>query len=235
MKHTSTRLLAISIGVVSIGAASPREELASPDPTVRYAAAAAQRRFFKSSPKSKWTPIIAKISNGQSEDQIQETLRPINATLEGSSGMGASDAEGHLYSTQEHSYRLDEAWVLQCHFLNDKLASRKLAFAPKVVEVDPPKNFTGRWVTYLINGQKCKEDDYINGRRHGLRIINYYDGSRLVQEYQNDMPDGEERYFYPSGISKESYRLQLDTQLPKLTTIEDAEQAGGCDGEKPPS
>lgn len=213
MKPDSTLLLPLTILASSFAMASPIEDLTSPNQAVRDKAAAELRITFKSTPKSKWTPLIAKIANFQSEDEVTETLRTMNATLEATSGYGegvvSANASGHPYRIKETGYRLDGSWILRCRFVNDKLAEHKLVLAPKAVALDPPKDFTGRWVTYRIDGQKCTEEDYIRGRRHGDRIVYYYDGSKLEEHYQDDMPDGEELYYYPSGKIAQKSRHKM--------------------------
>lgn len=94
MKLESTLLPALTILVSSYAMAPPIEDLASSDQAVRDRAAAELRVTFKSVPESEWTPIITKIVKGQSEDEILETLRPINATQESVSAYGGGVSEG---------------------------------------------------------------------------------------------------------------------------------------------
>jgi antitoxin component YwqK of YwqJK toxin-antitoxin module len=119
--------------------------------------------------------------------------------------------EGGAGSGQSHSmsYRLDNEWILTCWFQNegDILIERELSHALKHIWVNPPKGFTGKWITFFVNGQKSHEINYRNGKYFGELISYHSDGSRnFVQHYTEKGADGADTGYYPSG--KIAYRAQ---------------------------
>ncbi len=162
---------------VSSDARSPIDDLASPNQAVRDKAAEVLRATFKSTPESKWAPTIEKITKGQSKKEVQELLRPLNATWEVSMGTGQTHSE---------VYRLDSEWLLSCGFHNtgDTLIDRKLTRSLKHIWVAPPNTYTGVWTAYFVNGQKSHVVNYKNGKYFGEFISYHWDGStRSVQHY----------------------------------------------------
>ena len=189
--------------------ASPVEDLASPDQAVRDRAAAELRTTFKSTPESKWTPVLAKIQEGQSQDDVEKELRAIQAINE-------SAANRNEYS--EYVYRLDDEWIFVCRFVDNKLTRRELERWPRSPLLIPPGDFTGRWVLYYINGQKCEECDYKNGRKDGECITYYWDGSKhSVEHYQDGLMQGDDMAFYPSGAIAHKGRRDRDKAVGTYT------------------
>lgn len=117
---------------------------------MRDQAAAALRISFKSEPESAWTPVVERITKGQSKTEIMELLQPFHVTSEGGGGSGQSYSE---------SFRLDDQWVLNCHFYNqgDILISRSLSQSIRHAWVKPSDHHTGRWATYYVNGYMSHE------------------------------------------------------------------------------
>ena len=162
---------------VSSDARSPIDDLASPNQTVRDKAAEVLRATFKSTPESKWTPTLEKITKGQSKKEVEEVLRPLNAKWEVSMGTGQTHSE---------VYRLDNEWLLHCGFHNngDILIDRSLTRSVKHIWVAPPKMYTGVWTAYFINGQKSHVANYKDGKFFGEFVSYHWDGSkRSVQHY----------------------------------------------------
>jgi hypothetical protein len=200
MKPVSILLLALATLMWSFAMASPIEDLASPNQEIRDKAAAEQRIKFQSTPESKWTPIIDKIAKGQSKKEIQELLLPFKVTEQGGAGSGQS------HST---SFRLDDEWILICYLYNDGdiLISRKLTQSIRQVGLLPPKNFTGQWVLYYVNGNKSHVINMKDGRYFGEFISYHSNGSKAyVQHYTEKGIDGDDTGYHPSG--KVAYRGQ---------------------------
>ena len=173
--------------------ASPLDDLASPDQAIRDKAAAGQRVVYREVPQSKWQPIIDTIKKGQTKTEVFALLQPFNSTSQGGFGGGGSYSE---------SYRLDNDWMLTCWYENrgDILIDRKLNHSIKQVWVEPPKDFTGKWITYFVNGQKSDETNYQHGKFIG-EFISYHDnGVRcVVQHYENGEAIGDDTGYHPSG------------------------------------
>ena len=198
--------LAFGIMFFSMATASPIDDLASSQQLVRDKAAAVLRATFTGTPEAKWTPTVEKIKKGQTKKEILELLRPFSVTEEEGMGSGQSHSQ---------SYRLDKEWVLMCWFQNegDVLINRELVSSLKHVWISPPKNFTGTWVVYFVNGQKSHQINYRDGQYWGEFIAYRSDGSRAyVQHYAADGADGEDTGYYPSG--KISYRAYYKAGKP---------------------
>lgn len=174
--------------------ATPLEDLASPDQSVRDKAAAVQRATFRYTPESRWTPVIDKIKKGIHKKDVLEILIPFKVTEEGSAAGGGS------YSK---SVRLDDEWILTCWFTidGDILFEKRLSQSLKPVDaLLPNKNYTGRWVTYFPNGNKSHESELENGKRIGDFIAYYPNGSkRLVKHYTESGIDCDEIGYHQSG------------------------------------
>lgn len=181
-------------------AASPIEDLASPDQEVRDKAAAELRRTFQSTPESKWTPILEKVKKGQTKKEILELLAPFKITIEMGGGSGQSHSE---------CYRLDNEWLLRCDYLNngDILFDRSLIQSMRGVPAIPPKNFSGKWTVYFVNGNKSREISMKDGHYFGEFIAYRSNGTKAyVQHYTKTGADGEDTGYHPSG--KVAYRGQ---------------------------
>ena len=193
MRSISILLLILPTLIWSFSAASPIEDLASPNQEVRDKTAAVQRATFKSTPESKWTPIVDKITKGQSKIEILKLLQPFNVTK----GMGAGSGQSH-----SESFRLDDEWLLTCFFYNegDILIDRVLTPSIRQVGIKPPEDFTGQWVLYFINGIKSHEISMKNGHYFGEFIAYHANGAKAyVQHYTEKGVDGADTGYHPSG------------------------------------
>jgi hypothetical protein len=177
----------------AMAAASPIGDLSSPDQGVRDKAAAELRSSFRSTPESKWTEIVGRISKGQSKKEILDLLLPTKVTAEGGAGSGQTHSE---------SFRLDDEWILICHFYNDGdiLIDRALGQSIRQVGVKPPEHFTGLWVVYYINGTKSHEIAMRDGRYFGEFTAYHANGAKgCVQHYTDKGIDGSDTGYHPSG------------------------------------
>jgi hypothetical protein len=193
MRSISILFLILAATLWSVSAASPIEDLASPNPELRDKAAAELRVSFRSTPESKWTPIVAKIVKGQSKNEILKLLQPFKVTV----GMGAGSGQSH-----SESYRLDDEWILICYFYNegDILIDRTLTESVRQVGVKPPENFTGQWVLYFINGTKSHEISMKDGHYFGEFIAYHANGVKsYVQHYTDNVADGPDTGYHRSG------------------------------------
>jgi antitoxin component YwqK of YwqJK toxin-antitoxin module len=193
MRPFAILLFILSTLMRSLAVASPIEDLASPNQELRDKAAAELRISFRGTPESKWTPIVDKITKGQSKTEILKLLQPFNITKEMGAGSGQSHSE---------SFRLDDEWVLICYFYNegDILTNRVLTPSMRQVGVKPPENFTGQWILYFINGTKSHEISLKSGHYFGEFIAYYASGAKAyVQHYTDKGIDGADTGYHPSG------------------------------------
>ena len=194
------RAILVLLAFSGYSSANPLADLTSPDQAVRDKAAAELHKAFQDTPETKWTPIVEKLTKGQSKTNVLELLRPfdVRAAGEGSCAGGGSYSE---------SYRLDNEWLLVCWFQNvgNTLIDRQLTRSMKHVWTAPPKDYTGKWIVYFVNGQKSHEIDYRNGQYVGEFISYRPDGTKcVVQHYTETGANGDDTGYNPSG--KVTYR-----------------------------
>lgn len=216
MRFLSIVLLIFPILLGSASMASPTEDLASPIQEVRDKAAAELRVSFRSVPESRWTPVVDKISKGQSKDEILKLLQPFKVTREMGAGSGQSHSE---------SYRLDDEWILICHFQNegDILIDRTLTGSVRHVDVRPPANFTGRWILYFINGVRSHEISMKDGRYSGEFTAYHASGSKAyVQHYTDGVADGTDTGYHRSGKTAYTGQYKQGKQVGTWTWFDES-------------
>ena len=191
MKYTLVMILILALAGYTH--ADSLAELASPSQAIRDNAAKEIRTTFIPTPESKWTPIIAKIEKGQSKTEILELLRPFNISKGLELGGGGSHSE---------SYNLDNEWSLTCWYIDktDTLIERRLSPYMKNVWIEPPEDYSGKWIVYFINGQISHIINYKNGKYFGEFRANRSDGSlSCIQHYSETGANGEDIGYHPSG------------------------------------
>lgn len=200
MKTAAPLFLTLMILGIPSGFASSTDDLASPQQSIRDEAAEALRKSYHEISMAKWVPVTEKIRRGQTKKEILELLRPFRVTQEVWGGSGQSHSG---------SYRLDNEWILVCWFQNEGniLINRALTRSLKYIWIAPPKEYTGKWITYFINGQKSHEINYKNGRYFGEFISFHSSGSKgVIQNYSEKGANGKDTGYFPSG--RVSYRGQ---------------------------
>ena len=223
---TFSALLVVFVGQAM---ASPRDELASPVQSVRDHAAATLRGTYQEIPESKWRQIIDSIKVGQTREAVLQRLEPFHVAPSMGAGSGGSFSE---------SYILDDGWMLTCWYSNknNALLDRHLQRATRSVWVEPPKDFTGKWITYFINGYKNHEINYQAGRYFGEFMSFSDNGAKsVVQHYAEAGIFGEEIGYFPSGQLRYKGRYEDGKQMGKWVWYDEAgnlastrEQAGIC-------
>lgn len=172
---------------------SPASDLSSSSQEVRDAAAKALRSSNTLLSRTNWEAIAGAMTNGMARMSVTELLSPHHTI---------PSAEGGPDGSYRLSYRLDDTWILICHFryTDDALLDRTLSASPLYVWVEPPTNFTGVWITYYVNGQKSHEVHYDNGKYQGEFIFYSPDGSKsTVQQFNHHLAEGANTEYYPSG------------------------------------
>jgi hypothetical protein len=173
---------------------SPASDLGSPSQEVRDAAAKVLRANYALPSRTNWEFVVSVVTNGMSDTEVLKLLSPLKVEPD----------EGGVNAAYILSYRLDDAWLLNCWFSKKGgvLSERKLEQSFRSVWVEPPTNFTGMWVTYHPNGQTNCQIDYDKGKWHGAFISYYTNGSKaVVQHYDHGVIEGAETGYYPSGRS----------------------------------
>jgi antitoxin component YwqK of YwqJK toxin-antitoxin module len=188
-------LLLVFLGAAGSLLASPGADLASPSQQTRDAAASLLLASYTPPARTNWDSLVATLKVGDSKTKILEQLKPFNAGLKSEWGFAAGDS-------CVESYRLDDLWLLECHFYcsSNTLVERKLADRLRDIWVEPPPKFTGVWTTYYVNGRKSHEIHFTDGKYDGEYAKFGANGSKLVvQHYTAGIAEGEETGYFPSG------------------------------------
>ncbi|HWQ93727.1 MAG TPA: hypothetical protein VN673_18840 [Clostridia bacterium] len=154
---STVRLLLVIglLGFARCAYSSPEADLSSPSQAKRDAAATLLRATYVPTARSNWNSIISFVRTNGSRTEILKRLRDVSRTTDRSSG--------DIF--WEH-YHLDSSWDLSC-FYGAKEKDRKVkGYWLKLHHawIAPPPKFTGSWVTYYVNGQKCSELHYKEGQ-----------------------------------------------------------------------
>ncbi len=173
-----------------------RKRLADPLQAVRDAAAAELRAAYAADPAAAgvvdeafWKNKLAAIPRGVTPEQLEGL---IGAKSEGATGSGG---------TMTVNYRLDDHWTVVAIFdhpggLRDV---GELSRAARDVWVEPPKGFSGRWVTYFATGVVAHDIQYSSGKYR--KFTAYHDNGQLAyeQRYVDGEIDGVELGFHRNG------------------------------------
>jgi len=186
--------------VLSTGFCSPSEDLASPSPEVRDAAARILRASWVAPARTNWEALLARIKVGDSKTNVLELLSAVKATPEGREGGG---------NVMSELYRLDDLWVLQFSYYEttdnrligkEALIGKKLVERMRAMSISAPTNFSGVWTTYWANGQPQSKIHCTNGLNFGEFTGFYSDGKKAyVQHYGPQGADGEDTGYFRSG------------------------------------
>lgn len=126
-------------------------DLNSPSQVERDKAAALLRRSYVPPPRSNWNAILTFVRTNRDAAETLRRLRWFPHT---------SEPEGERVRER---YRLDSAWELTCSYRTNDNTREGFSIHLHHCWVQPPSRFTGTWVTYYVNGQKCEELTYRNG------------------------------------------------------------------------
>jgi antitoxin component YwqK of YwqJK toxin-antitoxin module len=184
--------------------------LSDPNSDKRAAAAEALRQIVARYPsgtvnlraqdggEAEWRKKIAEITPDMSLAEIRKILpRLPAATGEGSTPNG------------DAFYQLDFQWMVTLEEDQSGYGGKrgaKTTFRPVLekstfqVDVTPPKDFTGTWTTWYVNGQKAFETQYKHGAYDGV-LTSYHDngGKSFEQHYTNNIGNGADTGWYPDG------------------------------------
>ena len=174
--------------------ASPVDDLASPDQSVRDTAAAFLRTNYISVGSTHWDTLLAPLKIGEAKTNVLALLQSIGATN--------TSSRPYTNHTTSETYWLDDYWWVVCiyHDTNDTLAYVEVFPQSYRIKVEAPPHFTGRWTAYYVTGQIFHETYYEDGKRHGPDVIYRADGApRFIGHYVHGLLEGESISFYPDG------------------------------------
>ena len=158
----------------------------------RAAAAASLRRALAANPSARtndhgrvyWEQRIAQVNPGMKHAEVVTLLRPHDQGERGSSGSGV---------THVATWRLDHYWIVVVQYRNPDSVIKRPTLHRRAMSiwVKPPKEHTGTWVTWHVNGQKSHEIEYENGKYDG-RFTSYHDNGReaVEQHYRSGICSG---------------------------------------------
>jgi cytochrome c5 len=132
-----------------------------------------------------WTQRVARLEAGMMLDHALELLLPELTPAERQKrGEGGAWSGGSGTST----YRLDDYWAVHLYLMDfgkEKLHEHvpDLFRSVRRVWVAPPDGYTGKWVTWHVNGQKANDIQYRNGQYDGKFTAFYDNGSKCFQQH----------------------------------------------------
>ena len=131
--------------------ASPVDDLASPDPSVRATAAEQVRKhsLYRPTSRARWNKLLTLLKKG---DTIKVTL----GHLEVAGVLYYSNT--YLPSNVDAGLQLDDSWALEAFFHDGKLVFWHLFPAPRLVDVPPPPGYTGTWMVYRLDGSPIRRN-----------------------------------------------------------------------------
>jgi hypothetical protein len=197
------------------------KRLGDPDPSVRDAAAKTIRDAMEKDPRACGDPgeKLAFIESGISVEQFEEET---GGKCESGISSGGSTTV---------IFRLDDYWIVEAFFAHDMVVTRstsedsdwlheigRLSRSVRSVWVEPPtKTFTGRWVTYYVNGVVASELEYAAGEYHRVRA--YHDNAQLMHEqvYVDGEIDGPEIGWHKDGTKAYEIRYAAGKSVGKWT------------------
>ena len=200
-------------GLVRIGrpaAGALVKALSDPRSEVRSNAAAALRRILAADPEAApdrhseayWNARFAELEPGLAITAALQRLRPHIAPGKEDKVMWAVWGNADRSGTECH--RLDDYWLGVFSLQDeDKKTLRKsplLSFDVRSAWVSPPGDYTGPWITWYVNGQKCQAIPYRGGKMNGALVSFFDTGVKGSEEYYKDgVPDGPSNGSYKNG------------------------------------
>ncbi|MGD0094614.1 MAG: toxin-antitoxin system YwqK family antitoxin [Planctomycetota bacterium] len=175
-------------------------QLSDPKQDVRDAAAARIREILARNPaaandpgEAYWRERLKAAKPGMTHDAFRTVFG------------GSSEGEDSSGGTSSATWRLDEYWVVWLSFkLPDSLIKvESLHRRARYFWAAPPKEFTGRWLTYFVNGRIVHDIEYKKGQYVSFKA--FHDNGQLSYEqtYVDGQIAGPDIGYYPDG--KKSY------------------------------
>ena len=195
------------------------ELLKFPDPNTRSRAAHALRSILELDPAARhndhgrafWLDKTRATLPGMKKADVLTLLPPDPPVKDFSQLPGHGTGDSHSIF-----YRLDDYWEVTLTFRNtDALVSTPaLRESTRPVYVAAPKDFTGPWTTYFVNGQKSHDIHYKNGKYNGPFTTYHDDGAPSVQQHYTDHhANGPDTGRYKSGQKMYEGQYENDQQI----------------------
>jgi hypothetical protein len=150
--------------------------------------------------ESYWTKVLQSITIGMTRAEVEKII-PSNEETQPTVGQGMGSVSV--------KHRLDNNWQATLYFDADGkvYAAPKLQKSVLSIWVPPAPDFTGKWVTYFVNGQKATEIDYKDGEYNGTYSSFYANGNKSYeQHYVNGVVQGSDQGWHENG--RQSYTGQ---------------------------
>jgi antitoxin component YwqK of YwqJK toxin-antitoxin module len=148
-----------------------------------------------------WMQKVGQIVPSMVKSEVTKILPP---STESPEGMGAGSGQSH----SDH-YRLDNIWMVRIAYQNPDVVLKVAELIKRHLEfyVEPPKDFTGTWTGWYVNGQKAVEVQFKDRKYHGTFTKFHDNGRKWTEQFHvNGEGDGPGYGWYPDG--KVSYTLQ---------------------------
>lgn len=144
--------------------------------------------------EASWKKRIMQIAIGVTKSDVEKVLPQSKELPDGwSMGSGQSHTD---------TYRLDNTWMVTIVYSNPDI----VRIRPKLIKrnfaiyVQPPKDFTGTWICWYVNGQKAYEIEFRDGKYNGTFSQFHDNGIKAVeQHYVNNVAQGEDTGWYQTG------------------------------------
>lgn len=181
--------------------------LADANNEVRADAAASLRRLLAADPSARtndhgedyWQERAGRLKVGMKHSEVVKALPAYDKALSSDdirlSGVGSGSSHFAMW-------RLDHYWTVLVHYRNPDtvIVLPELRRRAKHIWVRPPDAFTGRWLTWYVNGRKSHEIAYRNGKYHGPLIVFHDNGRKSHQQhYEKDVCTGSNSGWYSDG------------------------------------
>lgn len=150
--------------------------------------------------ESYWKKVLQLITIGMSKSEV-EGIIPNNGETQPSIAQGMGSVS--------EKRRLDNNWEATLYFdANGKVyAPPKLQKSVLSIWIPPAPDFSGKWITYFVNGQKATEIDYKDGEYNGTYTSFYANGQKSYeQHYVNGVIQGPDQGWHENG--QQSYTGQ---------------------------
>lgn len=212
-------LVCVSLLSCSIGHCAETQDtsdllfaLASSDSKIRADAAGSLKRLVTANPSARtndhgkdyWQQRIDAVKPGMKHSAVIELLPPLDKTVSADqllwSGAGSGDSHNAMW-------RLDHYWTVSISYRNPDtvISPPTLKRNAMRIWVKPPKDYSGTWVTWYVNGCKSHEIEYRHGKYHGA-LVNFYDNEKICfgQHYTDGVCSGIDSGWYSDG--RKSYQ-----------------------------
>lgn len=141
-----------------------------------------------------WMQKVNQIVPSMVKAEVVKVLPPFQQSLE---NMTAGSGQSH-----SDYYRLDDIWMIRIAYYNPDVVIKvpDLVKRQRAIYVEPPKNFTGIWIGWHVNGQKANEIQFNEGKYDGVFTSFHDNGQKLFeQHYVHHEANGSDTGWYPDG------------------------------------